>query len=291
MGIFACDGQQIYLAYDADGEALTTAYDVDGETVFSQSHIIKVMEYNVGEWYIGNGSIVPAEKDTEYYNLQNGMIQAADPDIMLICENRQTFSEAGRTTLSMLSQYFEYIHQQGDSGYMSRAVCSKYPISNYQTHSFSDGTSNYYDSCTITIDGKAITVVVTHLNYNSGSQTTRLAQTSTLLSFLATLDTFICGGDWNLLDCKSTSGSDYADVIDPILQAGFHSANCTDFGFLETYSNQPGGSWTGCLDDIVTSGDIQIAGASVDTTKLTDNINDTVDHMPLTASLYIGNIA
>lgn len=94
-----------------------------------------------------------------------------------------------------------------------------------------------------------------------------------------------------MLDCKSTSGSDYTDVIEPILAAGFHSANCTDYGFLVTYSDQPNSTWTGCLDDIVTSGNIEITSAEVDTTKLTDNIGDKVDHMPLIATVVIGGAA
>ena len=291
MAIYDAGGISLNAAYDADGTGLNSAYDASGNEIWSAAppppFSLKVMEYNVGEWYIGNASIVPADKDAEYYALQNGMIASADPDIMLICENRQNFSQAGRTTLSVLSPYFPYIHQQGNSGYMSRAICSKYPISNYATHDFGDGRDNYYDTCTVTIDGKEITLVVTHLLYSSGSQTVKLAQFATLMNYLATLDSFICGGDLNQLDCKSTSGSDYTNMIVPILEAGYHCANCSDLGFLITYSDEPNGSWNGCLDNIITSSDISITSAYVDTTKLADNIADKVDHMPLIAELTI----
>lgn len=288
MSIYNLSGSALYKCYDLQPQEKQTAYDLTGNVVFSEpSSGIVVMEYNVGEWYIGDGHIVPAEKDEEYYALQNGMIASANPDIMLICENRQNFSEAGRTTLSMLSQYFPYIQQQGNSGYMSRAICSKYPFTNYTTHNFGDGESNYYDSCTMTIDGKTVTVIVTHLKYSGGSQATKLAQFATLMNYLATLDSFICGGDFNQLSCKDSSGSDYTDMIVPMLQAGYNVANCGDLGFFITYSNMPVDSWDGCLDNIVTSSDISIVSAHSDNTKLTDNIQDKCDHMPLVAVIEL----
>lgn len=290
MAIYNNDGNQLSEAYDLLGQSLESAFDVDGQKVFEKNTTIKVMSYNVGQWYIGSSSIVPTEKDTEYYALQNGMIQNADADILCICEYRDQFSETGRTALSILSQYYPYIEtSQGGVSFMGRAICSKYPISNFTHHVFNNGVSDgrYYDSCTITINDEPITVVVTHLVYNASSDAGRIAQMNELISYFITLNKFICCGDFNTLDCKSTNGSDYINMILPILNAGFHCANCTDFGFLETYSDQPAATWTGCLDNIITSSNIAILSAEVDETKLNDNIQDKTDHMPLIAELRI----
>ena len=285
--IYGINGNQLSSVYDASGNALQSAFDVEGNEVFSGDRpSIKVMSYNVGQWYYGGGDNVPADKDAAYYELQNGMIQNADADIACFCEYWDIFSKTGRTAQSMLSQYYPYIETMGGSnGYFGRAICSKYPITNYVHHSFSNESSRYYDSATIMIDDIPITVVVTHLNVND--RTKRSAQIAELITFLQTQERFIACGDYNMLDCKSVSGEDYAAIMQPIINAGFHSANCTNFGFLETYSDQPTGTYTGCLDNIVTSSNITITDAYVDETKLSDNLTERTDHMPLIATLTI----
>lgn len=291
--IYDINGSQLLSAYDIDGTSLQQAYDINGCVVFTKTPpTIKVMDYNVGQWYYGGHVVVPADKDAEYYALQNGMIQRADPDILCLEEYLTQFSASGRSALTMLQQYFPYIHEEKGTGTVStgkgRCICSKYPISNYVAHQYtSSGEPRYYDTCTITIGEKPVTVVVTHLNYNANSNTDRLAQMNELITYLGTQTRFIACGDYNMLDCKSVEGADYTNMMLPILNAGFHAANCTDFGFLITYSDQPSGTYTGCLDNIVTSSNIQITNALVDTSKLTDSIADKTDHMPLIAELAI----
>lgn len=283
--IYGVDGVSVSAVYTKNGVELTQAYDIDGIGLIPFS--LKVMTYNVGQWYVGGGDNVPADKDADYYLLQNGMIADADADILFLCEYWDIFSKSERTALSMLSQYYPYVvTKSGGGGYFGRAICSKYPITNYVSHQYSNETSRYFDSATVTVNGEEITAVVTHLNYNA-NRSIRVAQLDQLISFLQTLDTFICCGDYNMLDCKSTSGADYIAMMQPLLNAGFHCANCADFGFLETYSDQPTGTYTGCLDNIVTSSNIQITNALVDTSKLTDSIADKTDHMPLIAELTI----
>lgn len=289
MAIYNRNGEVLTSAYNNSGIAIQTAYDIDGNAVLTVG--LKIMQYNVGSWYDGSHDNVPSAKDTEYYNLQNGMIQADDPDILCLEEYTKEFSKTGRTAKSILEQYFPYIHEQGgDSATVTtgRCIASKYPISNYTTHQYStSGSPRYYDSCTITIGKMPITVVVTHLNYNADNNTARIGQLTELISYLQTQTRFICCGDFNMIDCKSTSGADYIAMMIPLLNAGFHCANCSDNGFLVTYSDEPTGTWTGCLDNIVTSSNITITDAYVDETKLTDGISDRTDHMPLIAELQL----
>ena len=287
--IYNIGGDVVASAFNIDGNLLSNVYDKDGNTVLTGG--LKIMQYNVGSWYDGNHDNVPSAKDTEYYNLQNGMIQADDPDILCLEEYTKEFSKTGRTAKSILEQYFPYIHEQGgDSATVTtgRCIASKYPISNYTTHQYStSGSPRYYDSCTITVGDIPITVVVTHLNYDASSNTSRVEQLNELITFLQGQTRFICCGDFNMIDCKSTSGADYVAMMIPLLNAGFHCANCSDNGFLITYSDEPTGTWTGCLDNIVTSSNITITDAYVDETKLNDSISDRTDHMPLIAELRI----
>lgn len=292
MSIYDINGNALTSANGIDGTTLPQSYDVNGNIIWTrQPNSIKVMTYNVGGWYIGSKTNVPADKDAEYYALQNGMISNDDADILCINEYTKQFSKLPRTAISLLEQYYPYIHEQGgDTATVTngRCICSKYPITNYATHQYSQsGSPRYFDTCTITVGNIPITVVVTHLNYNATSDTARVAQLNELISYLQTQERFIACGDFNTLDCKNTSGVDYTKMIVPMLNAGFNLANCSDFGFLITYSDEPTDTWTGCLDNIVTSSNINILSATVDTTKLNDNLTERTDHMPLIATVEL----
>ena len=145
-------------------------------------------------------------------------------------------------------------------------------------------SNRYFDSCTITVNGVPITIVNTHLGLTLANRQAEIAQ---LITFLQTQNRFIACGDYNMLHCKTVTDEDYVAIMQPILSAGFHSANCDDFGFLETYSDNPTETYTGCLDNIVTSNNVAIADAYVDETKLNDGINEKVDHMPLIAEIQL----
>lgn len=293
MAIYDGNGNQIFHVYDADSTELNFAYNGEGTQIYQKDSIaLKVMTYNVGQWYIGGGDNVPADKDADYYALQNGMIQNADADILFINEYWDTFSKTGRTALSLLSQYFPYIEtRNGSSGYVGRAICSKYPLSNYTTHAFSSGNDQYYDTAEITVGDKQITLIVVHLITNP--EATRWTQCQEFVSYLETLDTFIAGGDYNTgispdWDSDNTESTQYIRYVKTFLDEGYHSANCADFGFMVTCNDGVDGAgddWM--IDNIITSSDIAITSAHVDTTKLTDSISAKIDHMPLIAELEV----
>ena len=286
--LYDISGNTINSGYSKNGQSIAAAYNKDGVIIFpGDPSIIKVMSYNCGSWYDGKGTNVPADKDEFYYALQNGMLLNDDPDILCIEEYRAQFSQAGRTASSMLSQYFPYIQEQnGTDQYFGRAICSKYPISNYATHLYSGESKRYYDSCQINIGGKDITIVVTHLDVNSRDK--RAAQTQELITFLSNKQRFILCGDFNTIDSFNESGADYIAVVKPMLDEGFNAANCSTYGFLRTYSDAPtDGTWTGCLDNIFTSSNIAIQSAVVDETKLTSNLTERIDHMPIIADVEL----
>lgn len=293
MAVYSFQGQSTQTAYSKDGEQLSQAFDIVGNELLENIISLKVMTYNVGTWYEGKHDNVPADKDEVYYALQTGMIQRNNPDILCMNEYCKQFSKTGRTALSMLQQYFPYIHEQGGdnpsaSNANGRCIASKYPITNYTVRNFSDGSGLYYDSCTVTVNDVPITVVITHLFYSASNASKRVSELQTIISFMQTQERCILCGDLNTLDCKSTSDADYISMIQLLINAGFHIANCGSFGFLITYSNEPEDSWVGCLDNIVTTSNIVITDAYVDTTKLSDELTERTDHMPLIATLQIG---
>lgn len=284
--IYKKNGNPLQTVYVKNRQPLNAAYSKSGTQIFPDGPVaLKVMSYNCGQWYYGGGDNVPADKDAAYYALQNGMIQQNDPDVLCIQEYWKVFSKTGRTALSMLQQYFPYIHEQGgESGYYGRCVCSKYPISNYTIHTYTDNNQRYYDSCTITVSGVPITVVNTHLDTVRANREVEILE---LVSYLQSLTRFVAFGDFNTLSCKAVTDADYISVITPLLNAGFHLANCSDFGFIETYADEPTGTYTGCLDNIVTSANIEIVSAERDATKLSDGLTERTDHMPLIADVEI----
>jgi len=285
--IYDADGEKVLSAYGVDGQLLSAAYAKDGTKVYPA---LKVMSYNVGQWYVGGGDNVPAAKDADYYALQNGMLLQDDPDILCIQEYWKVFSKAGRTAKSILEQYFPYIHEQGgDSGYFGRCVCSKFPISDYTVHLYTGEASRYYDSCTVTVNGTPITVVNTHLGL---TQTDRDAEIAELIDFLDDQTRFLCCGDFNTVivyddpTSATTTSQEYIDNVKPFIDEGFHSANFTEFGFLCTQVKN-GGARKLCLDTVYTSANIEITDAYTDTTKLNDGLTDEVDHLPIMAEILL----
>ena len=284
MPIYDANGNQLYHAYDADGNELNYAYDAEGNVIYRKEAItLKVMQYNVGQWYTGDGDNVPANKDAEYYALHNGMIQNADADILFINEYWNNISKLPRTALSMLEQYYPYIHaEDGASGYYGRAICSKYPLSNWTHHTYTNESTRYYDSAEITVNGVPITLVITHL---STDQAKRMVQIPELITYLNSLDRFIAGGDYNTGVKPNIDDQRYETNVVPFIEAGFNMANFMVNGQLVTCIDGDGQDY--CIDNIVASSNITFTDAYVDTTKTTDQINDKVDHMPLIAEIEL----
>ena len=287
MAIYDIEGAELATAYDIEGTELTDAYDIDGEQVLGDIEL-RVCQYNCGQWYTGGHDNVPAQYDEVYYALQSGMITNIDADILMLEEYTAQFSKAGRTALSWLGELYPYYHEQTNgttTTVTQRALYSKYPITNYQTHAFSDGSGYYFDTCTITVQGIPITIACTHLHWSNRSY--RAAEAAAILSGIQSAEYAIVGGDFNTEDYTSTESLDYTQVIAQFVDAGYSIANGGDFGFLVTFSNKPEGSDDKRLDNIIVTPNITLDTVTVDTTKITDGLNDKIDHMPLYADITV----
>jgi len=285
MSAYTVNGVELNQVYGADAIACQIAYDIDGVPVFtSHPPDLIVMSYNVGSWYDGAGTTMPSDKDAAYYALQNGMLTEHSPDILCIQEYYDTFSP-NRTAQSVLQPHFDYIEAHSNGRYYGRAICSKNrQLSEYESAKYTGDANYYYAKAYVTVNDVQIAIYTTHLSTGSGSRATQIQE---LIALLQEEEYFIACGDFNMLDCNDIHGTDYRTIIQPILTEGFLSANCSKFGFLTTYSDAPIGSYTGCLDNIITSDNIEILYALVDTTKLYDNLEDRTDHMPLIVGLRI----
>lgn len=293
MAIYNVSGTQIVSAYDKSGQSLGTAYDVNGAVVYTREFSFKVMQYNCGQWYKGLHDNVTAEDDEKYYELQSGMIYSDNPDVLCLEEYTAQFSKAGRTAKSFLEPLFPYYHEQTDGTTTTvpqRAIYSKYPITDYTPHTFTDGSGYYYDSCTITINGLPIHFIVTHLHWNDINK--RATEAATIKANADRYDYVVICGDFNTVDNFDTSGADYQAILKPFVDDGYKLANGGAFGFMKTCGGTSGGvpvpEATHCLDNIIVSENITIDSVTVDHTKETDEIPDIIDHLPLVAELTIG---
>ena len=286
MIVFDHKGKIIPEVYNSAGVEISSAYTVDGTALPQSGFSLKIMEYNVGQWYNGNHVYVPPEKYESYRNLQEGMIANADADIAFLCEYSTDFN-VGHSAKSMLDEYFPYIIEhtkpyvegQDISGWQF-AICSKYPLSSFEFHKYANNQNPYYASCKITVNDVPIELVITHLDWDQTE--VRAEETVILLNYLDNFPNFILAGDFNTL-ASSTATADFQNVIQPMLNKGYQVANANGERFLPTYNN----GWDGYLDNIVTSDNMTISNVYVDQTKKNDLIDDKIDHMPLLATITV----
>lgn len=292
MSVYDKDGNILQTVYDKSGQSLTAAYSADGSQIFPDGPIsLRVCTYNVGGWYIGSGTNVPADKDAAFYALQNGILSDINADILCIEEYWSVFSKTNRTAESLLSQYYPYIRSAGGTTtYYGRAICSKYPITSYVSHYYTNETSRYYDVATINVSGTTVYVVVTHLSANNIPN--RIAQAVELYNFIVAQgwEKYMVFGDFNspLHDPFSEQNT---GVYQQFLDDGCKIANAGAFGILNTACNSA--DWATeafAIDNIICSDGITIESVATNLTKTTDaNVLATgkIDHIPLYADIEL----
>ena len=288
MAIYDGNGNQLNACYDGHGNALQYAYDGEGHLIFtSRETDLKVMTYNIGQWYIGNGSNVPTAKYSDYYALQRSMLASDDADIVGFQEYYDPFS-SGHTVESVIGEYFTNHVNNAVSGYSAKAIYSNgYALSSYEEVAFVNGTGRNYIKASIIVNGKTVLVINAHLD-TSSNESAKVAQARELFEAVANLEYFIIMADFNTV-CKSISDEEYTTIMKQFIDAGYHSANCSEqHGFIDTWTDGTSASatWYPC-DQIITSANIDMLSVYTDRTKVTDNIGDVIDHIPLIAELAI----
>lgn len=290
MSIYQADGTELRTAYNKKGKTISVAYDREETIVFPDA--LRVMEYNVGGWYIGSGTNVPANADATWYALQDGIISRQDADILCICEYWSQFSKTGRTAQSVLLPYFRYIHEEdGTAKYHGHAICSKYPIRSYTTHIYTDSVSDtnkrYYDEAVINIRGANVHVFVTHLHASDIPK--RIQEAGELFDYVQTLtEPFIVCGDFNS-PLHDPFSSQNTGVYQQFLDEGCTIANGGSHGILNTACNSA--NWDNdkfAIDNIICSPGFIINNVWTDEEKTTDSnvlATNKIDHIPIIAEI------
>lgn len=285
MAVYNKNGEPLATIYGKDGTPLNVAYDKNGNVIYTAS-TFKVMSYNVGQWYIGNGYAVPTDKKSEYHTLQANTLANNPVDVLLIQEYLNEWCVDGSLASEFISPYFDYQNTTTPQGYIGHSTCTKVPQSNYTSHPFTSHGANYpsFESCEIVVDGKTITLINTHLDYSSAYQPSEIAD---LVNFVENLDYFIICGDFNC-GAEAVGDSQYNVCIKPFVDKGYHASNCNGDNWINTYyaTADPEGTRYK-TDNIITSANISIVNVYAYTEKLTDGIADKIDHIPLIAELSI----
>lgn len=286
--IYDKNGNEIADVYDKTGRLLLEAFDKDGNNVLNDSNVITVANYNVGQYYIGNGYTIPTANKTEYTNLQTTIFNNIKPDICCMQEATNVFCQDGTLADTFLSRWFRNIETtSGGINYQAHKIATKNrSISGYESIDFVNGRTNYltYEKCYVMVNGKNVCIMNTHLSTGTYNR----AQAQELLSAVENEKYFILCGDFNTV-ISSLSDSDYINTIKPFIDAGYADANCGAFGIFPTYyaDADPDAEYKPATDHIIVSDNITINNAYVDTTKLTDGIDAKIDHIPLIAELVI----
>lgn len=247
-----------------------------GEIVPEKETVLKVMTYNVGQWFNGTGVVVPSEYDEQYFTLQDGIFKNNDVDTALFCEYTSQFSEKPRTAESVLSPYLPYYVEKESGAYWGRAIYSKYPLSTFVHTNYPHDSGRFISESVIELDGKRISLIVTLLNTSSREE--RLIQFSTLKSYLQNKEYFILCGDFN-------TDVEFTEDYDEMRAASYHMANHNGI-FYRTHHGTLDGSGGAPLDNIICSPNIDILNVYTDTSKF-NHVVKRVDHIPLIATLRI----
>lgn len=277
--VYSVDGTALNIAYDVNG-LTTLVYDINGNLLTGTS--LKVATYNVGGWYIGSGTNVPTAKKSDYVTLQQKILTDVDADIVCFQEYWDTFCEDGTTADSVIGNFFTQKEKtRTTSTWNGHVIASNgYTLSDYESIDFEHyySAAPGYEKCYITVDGKDICIINTHLSTAAGGQ--KEPQSQEILDAVEDEEYFVVLGDFN------TEISDYTDIVKKFVDAGYNSANLNGSeNYLLTFYTSGGvGKPT---DQIITSANIDIVDVYVNEEKLNDQLSDKIDHLPLIAELGI----
>lgn len=285
MSIYGINGQEMSTCFNKSGVPLPAAYSVEGGQIFPDGNITKVMSYNVGSWTAFGSKATAANQET-WYTLQNGIFQHEQADLAGI---QEYYSAIGSYSVpTMLSQYFQYFYAvDWVSTKAGRALASKYLMTNTREINFQNqsGEQRSYLIGDVAIAGKTVKFLTAHLALNNA---TIALQIQELLAAVSVFEYWILTGDFNIAFPDAQSEG-YLTLVKPFLDAGYHVANGSTFGFIPTFSTKKPGDdsdWR-VLDNIMCSGNIDITDVYVNTDKLTEHQGYAIDHLPLIAELLI----
>lgn len=278
MAVYNVDGQQITSVYDVDGQSLEQAYDILGNELLEDqpvSDALTVMTYNV-QWWSGLNSNV---------EMQESIIDRYSAQIIGLQELRTSMGTVGEQVLADYPYQFLGV-QTNKTG-----LVSKINLTNINAGVFATQASETrgWQSATFTYNGKQIFWLNVHLE-TSSYESVKVAQAQEVFNMVQGKEYFIITGDFNTV-CKSVNDTEYTTIMKQFIDAGYHSANCSQqHGFINTWTSGStvAGTWYPC-DHIITSANITIDSVTADTTKIdvAAQTGQSIDHIPLIAEVTI----
>lgn len=280
MPSYDLEGYELNSAYDIDGLTLEEAYDIDGNPL---GHSFRVMTYNVQRFQGINAQ----------QTMQDVIIGKYQPNIIGMQELGS--GSLGTVGVNMLEDYGT---KQLSSHNNKVMMVAKDSLNNYSTADFTNqdpkdaqlyGETRAYQKATITVNGKSIVWINTHLCFNT--QSVKWQQMGEIFTMAEQEEYCIITGDFNAY-CTSVSDSDYTNMYKPFVDAGYNLANCTaEQGFMKTWTDSTTATSTAQMtyptDNIITTGNIDILSVVYDPTKFSYLNGSAVDHIPVIAYLKI----
>lgn len=294
MPVYDINGNALETVYGLNGSALSHAYDIDGTEIFPDEPptpptpvAFKTMSYNVGSW-TNFGNKATASNQDFWYGVQNAIFTAEDADL---CGIQEYYSKIYSYSVpTMLYQYFTSLYavdRQSGPTKAGRCLCSNFGLTNTSEVNFvhQNGEQRSYLIGDVVIGGKTVKFLTAHLALVNA---TIIEQIQELLSAVANFDYWILTGDFNIAFPDAQSDG-YTYLVKPFLDAGYHVANGSTFGFIPTFSTKAPGDdsdWR-VLDNIMCSANINITNVYVDDTKLDMLTTQGIDHLPLIAEMEL----
>lgn len=248
------------IALDSKVDSLDSKVDSFNTKLTTCKDLFCIMTYNVGNWYIGSGTNVPASKLEKFYNLQNNIIKRYNPDILCLQEYWEYFSPSV-TAQSLLSKYYDNILEtDADTKYNGKSICSNRELfdesTGYYVHT--DGVGRNYLKAYTYLNGRKVCLITTHFSVNNVTQVGQ--QIDELLDIIENEEYVIICVDTNVLGDSEN--------IAKFTTAGYNVANTGQYITCGTWS----------LDNIITSDNIDFDYRMVDLQK--ENLEEGSDHYP-----------
>lgn len=243
---------------------------------------IRVAQWNVGHFALGKTYDTKITHD-RFETMQKKWAEAIkeiNADVFCCCEYNTNFVNADQdhdavtAREAIFPQYqFAYIGSKPYAkSYMQTAIFSHLPIKNIKqkVYKHTVQVGRYFQYGDLSINGKVVKVVATHLDFNQGENGAayRVDQIHELVDFFASDPYVIICADWN------ASISNY----DILTDGGYSMANHGSIGDVKTYPAGNNPLWV--LDNIVCKG-FDISGIEF--------VNDPTltDHMAIYADFTI----
>lgn len=282
MAVYNKSGISLAQVFNESGLSLAKSYDKYGNEIFTNdgSFQIRAMSFNVFGWS-GINADAP---------LMASIINRYNPDIIGF---QETDSRGPTFQGSNVVSNSEYPYFVVGLGYLGSSIASRFLIEDYTSKAYNDqdnlivsaGYKRAYQIGYVTIGGKRIAIINTHLEVESRNPTVWVSQMQELYALASEQNSFILTGDFNL-ETKDKTSARYISAVKPF-EDNFNMANWGD-SFVDTWfsGNTPSTSNKKYPhDNIITSNDITISNVVFDQTKITADEGLELDHIPIVATL------